>query len=1104
MKKKCIPPLLWSGKAHKPALTKVPVIMKSLFYAYLIGSAGLVYASDTYSQTTMVSISMKNQTVKEVLNEIENTTEYSFFYNNSHVDLDRKVSVNVSNADIFEVLDNVFNGTNVSYTVKDKNIVFSVKEQSPVVSQNEKQITGTVIDASGVPIIGANVMVKGTTNGTITDLDGKFTLNVPAGAVLLVSYIGYANQEVKVGNSSSLFITLKEDTELLDEVVVVGYGVVKKSDLTGSVGSVKAKDIQKMPVASVDQALQGRISGVQITTLNGAPGASTTIRIRGGNSINAGNEPLYVIDGIIGGGDLSTINPADIASIEILKDASSTAIYGSRGANGVVLITTKRGEGVEGTRVSYSGYYGLQTPSKLLDMLDGPEAAAFQNEYAEYYDRKIPFEDINAVANTDWQKQMYRKTAPITDHNISVSNSTKNGNYFLSLNYYNQEGIMYNSGFERYQIRFNVDQNLNKYFKVGATLTTSLTNRDNPVVGGLSLLPTAPIYNDDGSYFDTNQISGSIYNNPLAQRNGILDETRTYRGLGNVYGQFTFFDNLIFKTSWGFDISHTKQNKYESVNLPTRIFNKTGGFASVETKFPITYQNENTLNYLLNIGNHSLALMAGFTWQKYQYETLKGSASGFKNDVSSYHAIETGDPITRDIQTGEQEWGLLSYLFRINYSFKNRYMFTVSGRQDGSSRLAKDKRWAFFPSAAFAWRASDEKFIKDLNIFSNLKFRLSYGTSGSQSIEPYSIIDRLDSGANVIGNQEVVTFVPGLSANKNLGWEKTNQIDVGFEAGFLDNRLNIELDYYYKRTNDLLLSKEIPYQTGYVSMLENVGSVENKGFELSLRTINFNNKDFQWNTNLSVSLNRNKILNLGGKDFIENKRGSRLIVGEPLGTFWGVKYLGTWKENEIPEGSKYKPGDPKLDDLNDDGIIDIGDGQIIGNAEPKFYGGIGNDLMYKNWTLSFFFDFSYGNDIYDLAGRDYETGFNMNVYGHNRDRWSESNPDGYYPKAGSAFTNLYATYAGGEFNGGCSLYVHDGSYLRLKNINLQYDIPLKNTNIIKSLQIYTTISNVFTWTNYFGYTPDVSAEGTSSTRRGFDNNAYPQNRTFLFGVKANF
>lgn len=988
--------------------------------------------------------------------------------------------------------------------------VFVAASPNDVVQEKLQQrlIKGTVLDETGSPIIGANVVQKGTANGVITDIDGNFELKISGTDELQISYIGYLPQIVKISGKNFVQIILKEDAKSLEEIVVIGYGIQKKSDLTGSVGSIKAKDIQKMPVASVDQALQGRVSGMQVVTASGAPGATTTIRIRGGNSINAGNEPLYVVDGIIGGGDLTTINPSDIASIEILKDASSTAIYGSRGANGVVLITTKRGDGSDGMLVSYSGYYGLQTPVKMLNMLNGAEAANYQNKYAAYLGMsKMPYEDVTKVADTNIQDYIFRNCVPITDHNVNLSNSTKNGNYFLSLNYFNQEGTMYNTGLERYQIRFNIDQKIGENFKMGATLTTSLTNRDNPTLNDmLGQLPTAPIYNDDGSYFSINEVSGKTYDNPVAKRNGVLNEKRIFRGLGNVYGQLTLFDNLILKSSWGWDISHSKQNQYQSVTLPSRVYAKTGGGATVNTYFPITYQNENTLNYSLDLGKHSLNLLGGFTWQKYYYEFLNASGSGFKNDVSSYHALETGDPLTRDVQTGESQWGLISYLFRVNYSYKDRYLFTTSGRYDGSSRLSDSNKWAFFPSVALAWRASEEEFIKRMNVFSNLKLRLSYGSSGSQSISPYSTIDKLNSGSTVIGNQEVITFSPGLSANKDLGWEKTNQIDLGIEAGFLDNRINLEVDYYYKRTNDLLLSQEIPYQTGFASMLRNIGSVENRGIEISLKTMNFNTSNFSWSTFLSVSMNRNKVLDLGGKKFIENGLGSRLIVDQPIGTFWGVKYLGLWKESEIPENSKFLPGDPKLEDLNDDGIIDINDGQIIGNSEPKFYGGIGNDLTYKRFSFSLFFDFSYGNQIYDMPGRFLESGFNSNVYGHNRDFWSEENPNGKYPRPGSIYEYIFSTYAGGSSegtNGGSDYFLHDGSFLRLKNINIQYDLPIRNKTI-KSLQVYTSISNVFTWTSYLGYSPDVNSEGTSATRRGFDNNAYPQSRTYLFGVKAVF
>ena len=1076
--------------------------MRSLYFLLVVLFLQLS-TGVAFSQVQTLSLDMPSATVEEVLDEIASKSGYSFLYNSTLIDVDRQVSVVVHSKDIEAILGVLFDEVHVDYKIIDKQIVLTPKVVSSVPEESHKHIEGRVTDPKGEAVAGANVKVKGIALGTVTDVEGHFELDVPRNSLLEVSFIGYRTQELNTAGNALFAIVLQENTEVLDEVIVIGYGVMKKSDLTGSVGSVKAKDIQKMPVASVDQALQGRISGMQITSVNGAPGGETTVRIRGGNSIHAGNEPLYVIDGIIGGGDLSTINPSDIASIEVLKDASSTAIYGSRGANGVVLITTKRGEESDGPQVAYNGYYGFQTISKKLDLLNGREAAEFQNDYAAYYDRPLPFEEVASVVDTDWQRYIYQDVAPITDHNFNLSNASDKGNYFLSLNYFNQDGLMYNTGFERYQLRFNLDQHIGKYFTVGAAMTMAYTHRDNPSLTGVGILPTSPVYKEDGSYFNVNQISGGVFNNPVAQRDGILNETKTFRGLGSIYGQLTLWDHLVLKSSLGFDISHSKNNRYESVHLPTRVFNKTGGYAAVGTRFPITYQNENTLNYLLDLGAHSWAFLGGFTWQKYQFELVDTSASGLENDVNSFHAIETGDPLTRDIQTGEEKWGLLSYLFRINYSYKDRYLVTVSGRQDGSSRLSKENLWAFFPSVALAWRASDEEFIKKLDLFSNLKFRLSYGSSGSQSISPYSTKDRLDSGSTVIGNREVITFLPGLSANKNLGWEKTRQVDLGLEVGLWKNRLNVELDYYHKRTNHLLLAKELPFQTGFVSILENIGSIENQGVEMALRSVNIDKPDFQWSSTVSVSMNRNKVLDLGGKDFIENGRGSRLIVGEPLGSFWGVKYLGTWKADELTPDSKHQPGDPKLEDLNGDHIIDMNDGQIIGNAEPKFYGGIGNDLTYKRFSLSLFVDFSYGNDIYDLAGRALETGFNLNAYGHNRNRWSEANPNGYYPKAGSAFKYLYDTYAGGELNGGCSLYVHDGSFLRLKHINLQYDIPIK-VRFIKSLQVYGTVSNVFTWTPYMGYSPDVNAEGTSTTRRGFDNNVYPQNRTFLLGIKANF
>lgn len=383
---------------------------------------------------------------------------------------------------------------------------------------------------------------------------------------------------------------------------------------------------------------------------------------------------------------------------------------------------------------------------------------------------------------------------------------------------------------------------------------------------------------------------------------------------------------------------------------------------------------------------------------------------------------------------------------------------------------------------------------------------MSYGVSGSQSIDPYSVADRLQSGTNVIDGKEVIAFYPGSSANKQLSWERTEQFDVGVDLGFFNNRLSVEMDYYQKRTNDLLLQRELPFQTGFQSVLENVGSVENKGIELTLNSVNIQTKNFSWNTMFTISLNRNKVIDLAGKQFLDNGVGQRLIVGKPIGTFYGAKYLGTWKEGEIPESlqTTYKPGDPKIEDLDDNGIINSQDGQILGNAEPKFFGGFGNDITYKRFTLSLFFDFSYGNKIYDLVGRDMESGFNSNTYGRNRDRWSETNPNSNIPTAGSIFNFVYAGYAGGQFEGGCDYFLHDGSYLRLRNVNLEYKLPIEKTNVFKTLSVYASVTNLFTLTSYFGYSPDVNSTGTHATRRGFDSNVYPQTRVFTIGVKSQF
>lgn len=1091
--------LLQSFVVHNNSSKDYYRIMKILFFLLFICAFQLV-AVETNGQNATISIRNSNISIREFIRDIESQTDYLIVFRNYDVDVNKVISFKKKTGKVSDFLNELSATTPINYTFDSNYITLSKKEIWA--NATDRKIIGTVTDERGEPIIGVNVVEKGTTNGVITDIEGKFAFSVAENAILQVSYIGYISQDIRIGSQTNITILLHEDLQVLDEVVVIGYGVQRKSDLTGAVASVKAEVIENQPVTRIDQALQGIIAGMQITSESGAPGSGTTIRIRGGNSINGSNEPLYVIDGIIGGGDLSMINPSDIQSIEVLKDASSTAIYGSRGANGVVLITTKMGKGTEGVRLNYHGYFGIQNAEKFLDVLNGPDYAQWRNEYERYFGREEIF-DVNTVAHTDWQKQIYH-TAPITEHNLSLSKGTQKGNYFLSVNYLNQEGIMHKTNFHRYQIRFNLEEEINKYFKMGAALSVAYTEKDNPVLNssGMATLPVLPVYDEEGNIYSQDPLTGTKTNTPVAQKEYILGNTTSLRGLGNVYAIITPLKGLTVKTSFGFDLNRTKTNSYQSVNLPTRVYAKSGGYASVNTLFPITYQNENTINYQFELNKHRLDIMGGWTVQQYKQEFMNSSASGFTNDVTLYHAMETAEPTTKDIQTGESEWSMVSGLFRLNYVYDNKYLLTVSGRSDASSRLAPGNKWAFFPSAAVAWRLSEESFIKDMDMeaLSDLKLRTSYGRSGSQAIAAYSTLDKLQSGETVMGEAQAIQFTKASVSNKKLGWEKTDQIDVGLNLGLFKGRLNVELDWYYKKTTDLLLYRELSYQTGFSSILENVGSVKNRGFEIAINSVNINAKDFQWTSVLTLSTNKSEVVDLAGKDFLENGLGSRLIVGEPIGTFFGTKYLGTWKEGEIPEGSKFLPGDPKMTDVNNDGAYTVADAMVIGNAEPKFYGGLGNTFRYKDFTLDLFFDFSYGNDVYDLYATNGYSGYNTNLYSSAKKRWSPQNPASNIPTAGSGFKYIYDTYAG---KGGCSLFIQDGSFLRLKNLNIEYKLP-SFTPGIRSFSVYGSVSNLFTLTKYDGYTPDVNYAGTHATRRGFDSNVYPQSRTFIVGVKMGF
>jgi TonB-dependent starch-binding outer membrane protein SusC len=890
--------------------------------------------------------------------------------------------------------------------------------------------------------------------------------------------------------------------------VAIGYGVVRKSDLTGAVTSVSSDEISSSPVARLDQALQGKAAGVQVTSISGEPGTGTTIRIRGGNSISADNEPLYVIDGFIGGGDLNSINPNDIESIEILKDATATAIYGARGANGVILVTTKRGK--EGaSRININSYYGVQTLANEIDFLKGPDRAAYAKESEEHLNQKVTFPDPSSVSHTDWLKVLTHN-APVTNTDISFSGGTKSLKYYLSGNYFKQDGIVLNSGLERYQSRLNLDANLNSWLSVGTTMNISRTLNSNNKVNFRTVYlnhnPTSPVYNEDGTYNIINTLfGGATFDNQLAYAEMVTDNTYNTRFLGNYYLAANLKNGLTLKSTLGVDLNYSKTNNYEPGELPIRKSQDIGGYARVSTSTPTEILNENTIAYIKDFENHSINLLGGATYQHSQSESLWASGDGFTNDVLEYNKLSTGNPALRNSDTGYSDWTIISFIGRANYSYKNKYLFTIAGRYDGSSRLAANHKWAFFPSAAIAWRLMEEDFIKDTGIFSNLKLRASYGKSGNQAIGVYSTLPSLDVNKVFFNSTEWVAYQTGNIPNPDLKWETTDQYDVGLEGGFFNGKLSFEFDYYYKRTHDLLLTVEIPNQTGYPSRLVNIGEVENKGAELLINARPVTTKNFSWELSFNISANRNKVLNLGGKDFVDVARGSRLIVGEPAIVFYGLAYDGTWHTQEEIDASNgfmpgVKPGYPKFKDVDGSGKFEkTSDREILGSPEPDFFGGIQNTLKYKNFEIDFYFQGTYGNKIYNEFGARYFYGNpdgNLSTMALNR--WTEENYLSDIPRAGSHNSVNYNQDVH-------STDVQDGSFLRLKTLRFAYNIPY-NLNWLNRAQFYFIANNIFCLNKYdWGYDPEVNSYGTHSIVRGYDDGyTYPASRSFSVGLNVEF
>jgi len=998
----------------------------------------------------------------------------------------------------------------------------------PVQTRADVAISGKVTDDAGDPLPGVSVMVKGTQQGTATDATGEYKLTLSSlPASLVFSFVGYISKEMQVTSQSYLSVKLAADTKALEEVVVVGYGTVKKSDLTGSVSKIGEGNIKATPIVSLDRAMQGRAAGVQVVSNSARPGGSSTIRIRGSGSVNASNDPLYVVDGFPTD-NLNSINPNDIESIEILKDASATAIYGSRGSNGVVMVTTKHGKAGK-TVVSYEGYYGVQSVRRKIPLLNGQQFAEFVNEAqvnnggTPYFDgsnadRPLP----SAIGEgTNWQDAIIQN-APIQNHQLGISGGSEKSRYAISFGYYDQGGIIKNSDFKRYTLRSNIDTDISSRIKVGLTFQGAYTENNDAqteptgnlaytgvISAALNYSPTFKQYNDNGTYYkNQGQLNGLGADNPLSLLNEFTNKTSAIRLLANSFVDIKIMDGLNLRSSLGADVQTSRLNYYVTRNAIVGA--SVLGSAAITSTQRLNWLNENTLNYTKTFNpKNSFSALVGYTIQEIKAENSVARANTFSDDFAEYNNLAAGSTLIAPSSTAS-EWALISYLARVNYGYDDRFLFTLTGRRDGSSRFGPNRKQGFFPSGALAWKLHNEKWFSNIPAITEAKLRTSYGLSGNQEIGNYQYLANISSAPYVIGGVLNTGSATAGIANPDLRWEKNAQFDIGLDLALFRNRISISADYYYKKTSDLLFNVGVPTSSGFSTTLKNIGSVQNKGLELALNTINIDKGGLRWSSEFNITFNRNKILTLDGRQ--EFRTGSDatisntsqnpilLRVGSELGNYFGLVMDGIFQNQSEVDNSAQKtakPGDIRYIDRDGNGAINDDDRDILGSANPDFFGGINNTVSYKGFEFNIFVQGSYGNEILNYGSFD-----QLNFTGGNNqsarvlDRWTPTNPSNTIPRANAAGgSRLLST-----------LHVEDGSYLRFKNISLGYNLPqnLRNKLHAQAAKVYVAAQNLFTLTKYTGYDPEVNRYGSSSLSQGIDYGGYPASKTILVGLNLTF
>lgn len=1131
-----------------------------------------------------ISVSLTDVTLGTVFEEITEASGYNFFYETSEIDLNSKVSLHSENQCIDSTLVSLLNPNQFEYKIISNQIV--IKENpnynvarkiiGPVSEIQQTTITGTIVDENGMPLPGATVQAKNTNTGVVSDFDGNFEITMPEGInTLVVTFMGFLAQEIDVAGRTEVTITLQPDAAALDEVVVVGYGTLSKRKVTGSVSSISQEQIADIPAVSVENAIVGQVAGVQVQEVSGEPGSSPNIRVRGSGSISAGNEPLFVVDGIPisknltsvsvqgdlarrGGAfqappvnPLATINPNDIVSMEILKDASAAAIYGSRGGNGVVLITTKNGTPTDEGTFSFNTYYSSQTVANKIDLMNSEELIDYttdsrNNAYlqdiagASINDPIGPGERGNGNyelpesflnwdgTDTDWQDLIFR-TGSIQSYNLSYASPLKDKtSFYASGEYFTQEGIIPESSFDRYNLMLNVDSQLTDKLTLDFRLAPTITeNQRQPasapyfarppgiVYSALVHSPTVRPYNEDGTINQTNNQSHlgagtTTASNPLAIIPAVDDRLLQFQTRASLGLSYEVLPDLTFKTFGGAYLNIFNRDFYRANSLLYRDATEGESYAQASSSTEINWLWENTLNYEKEINEHYINAVAGYSIQKDNIDVKQVQADNFPDDLVK---TISGGQVFAGSSVREQ-WSLLSALLRVNYSFMDRYLFTGTIRSDKSSRFGANNQTGYFPSFSVGWRVNEEEFLQSIDALSELKVRFSWGQTGNFEIPNYGAIGLLQPSNYNLGGNQVNGLVQSTLSNPDLTWEKAEQTNLGIELGLIDNRIFLLADYYKTKNTDLLLNVTIPSVSGFETTLQNIGEVHNEGFEVALLSRNLVG-EFTWDTNLNFSTNKNEVISLNANNepiYSAGSAGIRHItrVGDPIGSYYGYVVDGVYQSEEEIANSPVDtqapdpaPGDFKFKDVNGDGQITPEDRTVTGSYFPDFTWGITNKFKYKGVDLSFLIQGVEGNEILNLTSRHLKNGeANFNSYAIFNERWkSPSEPgNGMVPRADRV------SGSHGNNNRPSSFQVEDGSFVRLRNITLGYTLPKASIfgASFDRFRLYLTGTNLFTETDYLGYNPEVSTNSTSSLTPGEDYGAYPLTTSLTVGLNVNF